>query len=547
MLLALAVQSLGPIAEGEVRFSKGLNVLSGETGAGKSLFLSALTLLAGAAAPRALRGASVFAEFDLSEHSGQLVPGLAAEGDRLLVSRTLGTPGGGRARVQIGGQSSSLAELSTLMGELLSVAAQGSIPALASGAGVLAALDGGAKAAGLVTQVGECVAELRSQRHELMTLIERARATGANRNDLAELVAELGSLEPTPGEHTALARRVEVLGRAQHYLELVAGVSSALSEREQPIERELARLLQAVRRAPARECFARLELELTAAITAVAAASREAERVAGELNCEPTELERAERRLQAMARLASRIGCAPDALAESRLLLEAQLADRESFAARRAAIETRISAAEAAAAALAEKLYAARASLAPELQNRLRMELAALALGSAEVRLNVERTASAEISGGSRLDLRFSANPGIEPEPFARIASGGERARLALALCCLGVAAGSTIVLDEIDQGVGGEAVEAMAERLQRLGRTQQIICVTHQAAIAARADTHFCVKKAIENGRSRARIERLDDRERTQELSRMLAGGSAPSASRALARRLLQAARRAA
>src|SRR5688572_790655 len=547
MLLSLAVRHLGPIAEGEVRFSKGLNVLSGESGAGKSLFLSALTLLSGAAAPRALAGAAVSAEFDLRGHSAGLARSLGLDGDRLFVSRALAARGAGRARVEVGGRGTSLAELGGVMAELLSLTTQGSIPALASGAGVLSVLDARAHTGALLSKLGDRVGELRRVRGELEALVERAVSTGANRGDLTELASELEALEPEFGEHSTLARRIDVLSRAQHYLELVASVSAALSEREEPIDRELARLLQSVRRAPARETFARLESELSAALTAVGAAAQEAERVAGELNCEPSELERAEKRLSAMARLATRLGCAPDELAESRKTLEARLSELESFASRRAELEAAVSTAEASAEALAAELCAARASVGPDVEERLRKELAALALGSAEVRLNVERSASAEIGNGSRLDLRFSANPGIAPEPLSRIASGGERARFALALCCLGAARGLTVVLDEIDQGVGGEAVEAMAERLQRLGRTQQIVCVTHKAAIAARADAHFRVQKTIESGRSLARIERLDDRERTHELSRMLAGGSAPSASRALARRLLEAARRAA
>lgn len=545
MLRALAVRGLGPIAEAEVCFSKGLNVFSGESGAGKSLFLSALTLLSGAAAPRALGPGSVTAEFDLREHPGAAA--LARDGGRLLVSRALGAGGTARARVQLDGRASSLVELSRVMAELLSLTTQGSIPTLASGAGVLALVDAEAGTRALAAQVGDRVAELRRLRSELANFTARAAATGADRGDLVALASELDSLEPELGEHTALTRRVEVLGRAQQYLELVASVSGALSDREEPIERELARLLQAVRRAPARESFARLEAELTTALAAVGAAVREAERVADELNCEPRELEHAERRLEALSRLAARLGCAPDALADSRRLLAARLAELESFATRRAELEVATAAAERDAEALASELHAARARLAPELERRLRAELVALALSSADLRLLVERTPSAELALGSQLDLRFSANPGIAPEPLARIASGGERARFALALCCLGAARGLTVVLDEIDQGVGGEAVEAMAERLQRLGRTQQIVCVTHKAAIAARADAHFRVQKTVVNGRSVVHIQRLDDRERTQELSRMLAGGSAPSAARALARRLLEAARRAA
>lgn len=546
MLVSLAVRGLGPIADAEVRFSKGLNVLSGESGAGKSLFLSALALLSGASAPRGLAGACVAAEFDLGQEGRELAKRLGLDAERLPVSRALGGRGVPRARVEIGGRVSSLAELGDVTAELLSLTTQGSVPALASGAGVLSLLDARAGTLALSREVMASVAELRRARGELAALVERAAKTGENREQLLEIQAELAALEPEPGEYGALARRLEVLERAQHYLELLASVSNALSEREEPIERELARLLQAVRRAPLREPFAQLESELAAASDAVAAASREAERVARELDCEPATLEHARRRHAALARLAARLGCSPDELSEGRRLLDERLAELDSFTSRRAELERVMLAAEANAERLAARLHAARAAVCADVERQLRAELRALALSSAEVRLGLERT-PAELSEGSRLDLRFSANPGIALEPLSRVASGGERARFALALCCLGALRGITVVLDEIDQGVGGEAVEAMAERLQRLGRTQQVVCVTHKAAIAARADAHFRVEKAVVDGRSIARITELDDRMRTQELSRMLAGASAPTASRALARRLLEAARRAA
>ena len=204
--------------------------------------------------------------------------------------------------------------------------------------------------------------------------------------------------------------------------------------------------------------------------------------------------------------------------------------------------------AEAQARELGERLHARRQAAVPPLVKELSQELAWLSLEGASLNLVLERRADAlGPDGPSTLRIGFSANPGQPPGPLERVASGGERSRFALALACAGAAPGRTLIFDEIDQGVGGEALARLAERLALLSRTRQVVCVTHQAAIAARAERHFRVEKSIERGRTITRLTALDEEARMLELSRMLAGGRASEGARVLARRLRDEARSAA
>jgi DNA repair protein RecN (Recombination protein N) len=188
----------------------------------------------------------------------------------------------------------------------------------------------------------------------------------------------------------------------------------------------------------------------------------------------------------------------------------------------------------------------ARKLRAAELERALELELHALGLGSARILLDLRERSPERLDarGISSLSLLFAANIGEPPGELARIASGGERSRVLVALRCAGVeAAAPTLVLDEIDAGLGGAALEAMAQRLSLAARGKQIVCVTHHAGVAALADTHFQVRKYVDGGRTQVEVRALSGEERVAELSRMLAGGRAPGA-RPLARRLLEQAK---
>jgi DNA repair protein RecN (Recombination protein N) len=228
--------------------------------------------------------------------------------------------------------------------------------------------------------------------------------------------------------------------------------------------------------------------------------------------------------------------------------LEAERARLELLETRIAEVDAARQRAELAANQLMHELELRRERARRALTRDLCAELSGLALENAALSLTLEQRPDPLLHDDPcRLKLGFSANAGQPLLPLERVASGGERSRFVLALACAGAAAGRCLVFDEIDQGVGGEALARLAERLSILARSQQVVCVTHQAAIAARAQTHFRVQKATHAGATTTSVERLDDDARTLELSRMLAGGRAADGARALARRLLAEARSAA
>jgi len=537
MLKTLRVQGLSLLSDVRIELGPGLNVFTGETGAGKSLLVSALGLLLGRGSGPRTGDAEIEAEFSTRGGAG------AREGNsaRLVLSGT-------RARASMDGRAVALTDLRSRMAELIALTAQSSVRELASPKSVLSLLD---QRAGLATELSQyrtlrseylaLGAELRGLQAELAVRSAQGERTSA-------LLEDLIAAEPRPGEHASLEQRIDLVSKRQQYLELCARVEQALSLRDESIERELGQLLSATRRSAVQRALTELSDELAHALDAVGSASRIAAHLASDLDNESHALEPLERRREQLERLAARVGCSVDALPDAAQRLESEreqvIASEERVSGLGQALERMKAELEQAC----DKLHAAREKAVSRLGRDLEGELCGLSLENAVLKLSLSRRAEVfGPDGQSALELAFSANPGHKPEPLERVASGGERSRFVLALACVGAAEGRCLVFDEVDQGVGGIALERMADRLAELARSQQVVCVTHQAAIAARADVHFRVEKASAAGVTRTSVLRLDESERLQEIARMLAGGRAPDGAKALARRLLSSSRPAA
>lgn len=544
MLLRLGILGFGLLSETHLQFSPGFNVLSGETGAGKSMVLSALGLLAGGPVPRQTAPAQIEAELDLSQVSRERLSELGLCAGTICVGRSL--LGRGKSRATLDGVVVPVARLRAIVGQVLSLTAQHAVREIASRAGVLEVLDARGELGELARSLREQLLVLAQIERQLNHVVSMIGTRGQHPAEVRLLIQEIEALEPRPGEHAELMQRCELRDRSEQYLQIAQSVSLALNERETPIEAELVGLLQQIRRAPPSAVLQRLAIELGNALLSLDAAGREASRLADQASLEPQDQAKLERRLESFVRLSKRLGVAPDALAVHVNLLRERLAEIETLEQQLTELTRSQVTAREHAESLATELYRRRSAAIPRVREDLERELAALTLPGAQISLELQPFESNRL-GMSQLSLGFCANPGEPLLPLERVASGGERSRLALALCCIGSAQGRTLVFDEIDQGVGGEAALAVAERLQRLGRRQQVLCVTHQAAIAARADAHFRVCKSTTGGSTVASVDWLNDEQRTLELSRMLAGGRAVDASRTLARRLLEAGRRAA
>jgi DNA repair protein RecN (Recombination protein N) len=256
---------------------------------------------------------------------------------------------------------------------------------------------------------------------------------------------------------------------------------------------------------------------------------------------------RLERRRAELERAAETLAVDPDELASELLRQGAELASLQAAEARMVELDARRTRTSERAQALARVLHEGRSRAAGELSRRLEAELADLCLPDARWSLELRELAGDALNalGMNTLAVSFAANPGEPFGPLARVASGGERSRLLLALRALGIGARAgardTLVFDEVDAGVGGEAAEAVALRLVRLASLRQVIVVTHQASIAARAAAHFRVSKQTRDGRTRAQVERLPGTGRVDELARMLSGRAHDESARTLALEMLE------
>lgn len=534
MLKRLSVRGFALLSDVAVEFGPSLNVFTGETGAGKSLLLGAFAALVGRGLPAGLAGPGCDARVELEILGDMpLCATLRVREDKV--------------RTFLDQKSVPVGELRRRVGDCLILTAQGAVRELASPAGVLELLDQRAATLPLLGEYRAARREANRVGREIADLSSELGAKRAREGRVTEWLEELEKLAPLPGEYAALGARIELVSRRTQYLELCGRVVSVLSERDVSLESELRSLLTAVRRSAA-PAFAAIGESLSEALACVEAASSRAAAAAEELASESLGLDELEQRRDAFERMAKRLACEPEALDGAAAELERERSRLEAIEQQLVVLEQKRAVAEAQARELGERLHSRRQAAVPPLLKELSRELAWLSLEGASLDVQLERRAEAlGPDGPSALRLAFSANPGQPAGPLERVASGGERSRFAMALACAGAAPGRTLIFDEIDQGVGGEALARLAERLSLLARNRQVVCVTHQAAIAARAERHFKVEKSVERGRTTTLLSVLDEDARTSELSRMLAGGRASEGARVLARRLRDEARSAA
>lgn len=546
MLRRLELRGLALLSDVSIELSPGLNVFTGETGAGKSLVLAGLGLLLGRpASPGLVRSGAEALEVRAELDAAALDMAVERDPVRAGVTVSRVVRARGRSLSFVDDRAVRVEQLAELLRRSVSVTSQGAAAAARGVASaMLSLLDREAELEPALATYAGVYGKLRELSAEKDALARGLVLEGFTLERLEELREELVELAPGFAEHERLSARIELLGRAQHYLELSARIENTLSGRDNSVEDELRALAAAVRRAPS---LASVGEELDAALGALGRAGQAVAKFASELDAAPDELERLEKRLSTLERLARVLGSEPAELPQRALELEQEVERRRAREARRAELEAALAATEARGFELARELHRERARAVPGVEARVRRELEALGLAGARLGLQLIELDALDARGASRLALSFSANPGEPERALERVASGGERSRVLLAMACLGATRARTLAFDEIDQGVGGHALEALAERLQRLGGERQVLCITHQAVVAARADAHFLVEKISEHGRTRTAVKKLGPGARERELSRMLAGGVAAPRAQALARRLLSNAHRAA
>nr|WP_255216496.1 DNA repair protein RecN [Pseudenhygromyxa sp. WMMC2535] len=574
----MRIRGLALLDDVALEFEGGMNVLTGETGAGKSIIVDALSLLRGVRGRAELvregeEAARVEAQFAVRDRVGErLAPlleehGLELDEGALVLERRVKRSGRGRAAAQ--SNLTTLAVLAELGGELIEICSQHEHHSLTHVGHHLELLDDYAELGELVEQYA---ARYRSWR-ELCEHIADIRDREAERLQRADYlrfqIEELERVAPEPGEHDALERRLGLLRAAHKLIHFAADARERLYERDDAISSQLAVLADRARRLPeGLDSLRELAEQLEAAQIACDEAAAAAGRLADDIEFGPGELEQVEERAHELGRLRRKHGCDVDELIERLAAMREELDGLEGAEDRLAALELDERGRRRECEALADTLHERRAAAGEGLARAIEAELAALHIPAARLAVELSplggepgKPGDGE-DGGERADegvelgprgrdraeLRFSANPGEPLASLAKVASGGELSRVLLAV--KSVLAGdqrvATYVFDEVDAGVGGAVAEAIGQRLRWAASGHQVLCITHLPQIAAFADAHFRVQKQVVDGRTVTRVVRLGEEERVEELARMLGGKRVTQSAREHAKALLEAARRA-
>ncbi|HEX8402510.1 MAG TPA: DNA repair protein RecN [Allosphingosinicella sp.] len=553
MLTALSIRDVVLIETLDLEFGPGLGVLTGETGAGKSILLDALGLALGARADSGLvrdgqAQAVVSVSFDLPGDHPAI--GLLADnalesepGEPVIIRRIVRADGGSRAMVN--GQSASVALLRELGATLVEIHGQHDDRGLLNPRGHRTLLD----AFGRI-DTGPAALAWRWLREASAALANaRAEQDAAERDRewLEHAVAELVALAPEAGEEDGLAG----LRASMQTGERLSGELATIAEQLEGSDGALALLRQAARRLDRiASDHERLEEALAAIDRALIEAS-EAEdklaRAAEELAFEPRRLEEAEARLFELRAVARKHRVAPDDLPRLAEELTFKLAALQASGGRIGTLKAEVDAARKSFQQAASALSKAREAAAARLDAAVAGELQPLKLDAARFRTMVTGLDESQWNeaGRDRVEFEISTNPGAPFAPLVKIASGGELSRFILALKVALAEAGraTTMIFDEIDRGVGGAVASAIGERLHRLSSQAQLLVVTHSPQVAARGAHHLLIEKSHQGLVTRTSVQALDEGRRREEIARMLSGAEVTDEARAQAMRLLKAA----
>ncbi len=571
MLRDLHVRNLAVLSEAEVRFGSGLNVLTGETGAGKSLVVDSLALLTGARASSELirTGASsmrVTGRFEPEGEAWRQVleeAGVSVDDGEVVIRREINREG--RNRVYINDQPVTLRLLAQLAPHLLRIHAQDEELSLADPDLQRSLLDRTEGDAAL-----ELLAATAAAEHDYRELAGRLAAFHGDerarleRIDLLRFQAgEIDGARLRPEEDVELRRERDLLRNSEAITRALGGSLSLLFDDEGAAAERVHQALRSLREVAdwvpeAGAWLAELD-ELRIRLEEVARALRDGLQ---EVEADPARLDAVEERLAAIERLTRKYGGSVAEILDRRAAIGRELDGLVLDDEARAELERRVEQALDRYREIALRLSAARSEWAAALTERVHAELRDLAMGRAvfRVALGRQRRESSPLKiGGEPVEFsatgvdgvvfELTANPGEEPQALARVASGGElsRVHLALQLAIRGrdASARPTLVFDEVDAGVGGAEAAALGQKLQRLAAAEQVLVVTHLPQVASYADQHFKVSKRVERGRTHMAVGSLDPEGRVLEVARMLAGKEVTDLSRSHAEELITVAGR--
>ncbi|WP_437637090.1 DNA repair protein RecN [Sorangium sp. So ce854] len=564
MLVALRVKNFILMDALELRLEPGFNVLTGETGAGKSIVVGALSLvLGGRASAEQIRPgadeAEIEALFDVRSSDRAMAmldaAGIASGGE-LVVRRVVQATG--RSRAYLNGRLCTAGELQALAPELADVASQHESVALTDPSTHLGYLDRFGRLVPARSELAADVAELEAISDELRAARERERGRGEREAFLAFQLQAIDALSPRPGELADLAAERNRLRHAGRLHDITRRAASRLDQGDDAMCDELARLASELQAAaeidPALDPVARA---VDACWTELSEAARQIARYAERAEADPDRLSEIEDRMYRLEGLLRQHGPTIEDVLAARARLAGELEQLSGVESHVAELERRRDALLAVAAERARKLSAKRRKAGEKLGAAISGELADLGMGGARVVVDVAPHGGdrAELvvdgarlgqDGIDRVEFLISPNKGIEPRPLRRIASGGELSRALLALKRVLAECGPAglYVFDEVDSGVGGAVADKIGRAIGDVARHHQVLCITHLAPIAAFADAHFVVAKENAGGIAKSSVVRVDKKDRIAEVARMLSGAKVTGASLKAATELIEAAR---
>jgi DNA repair protein RecN (Recombination protein N) len=533
MLTDLHIKNFAIIDNLHVAFREGLNVLTGETGAGKSIIIDAVNLVLGGRASADLirtgeDEATVEAIFDLS-HRPEILAVLAETGvecnGELLVKRMVSRTG--RNRVFVGGGLSTIAALADLTGRLINIYGQHESQTLLKPENHLLLLDGFAALTRLREEFTVVYDDYRCSLAEIKRLNEGERDTVRRIDLLSYQSEEIGRADLHPGEEMELARERELLVHGEKLLANSRRAFEALYGGDNSILGHLRQVLAGVGEIRAIDSkLSEVAETLGSAYLQLEDASLALRDYASRAETDPQRLESIDDRLDLIFQLKKKYAPSVAEIIAYREEIDRELEQLRSREETRGELTGRLRELEEKMATLGKELSACRKRAAKALKAAMEKELKELAMKNALFEVALAQLEEPRASGMERAEFLFSPNPGEAPKPLARIASGGELSRLMLALKQVHPESDvPTLVFDEVDTGIGGATSALVGEKLKRVAYGQQVLCITHLPQVAAFADHHFRVEKLVEGGRTRTSVNHLADNERVMEMARMLSG----------------------
>jgi DNA repair protein RecN (Recombination protein N) len=564
VLTCLRIRDLAIIDKLDVELGPGLNVVTGETGAGKSIMVDALELVLGGKGKAELvrtgaAQAEVEALFDVGEDpelKARLAELGAEDESEIVIRRVLFA--NGRSRAYVNGRLASAQQLASLVRGLADISSQHEHHTLSNPTTHLGYLDAFAGLSGKAQGVRSSYAIVK-QAHEALRAFEAQVSDRTQREDLLRYqIREIEEVGPHAGEETELAEQRDRLKHADTLMRLSGDAAETLYERDGSVSEALAQVaLNVLEAAQLDTSLIELAHQLESARTQLEEAARELGRYTRSIHADPEALLGMEERLHALTRLKRKYGGTLEAVVEHLARSRAELAALADHEGTSDGLRKQYEQALEAAAKCARVLSADRKRAAGKLASAIGKELASLGMGGARIEVDVSplegRAGEIEIDGArlsaygiDRAEFLIAPNKGEVARPLMRIASGGElsRAMLAIKRVLAGIGPAGMYVFDEVDSGVGGAIAEVIGRKIRDVAEHRQVLCITHLPQIAVFADHHYKVEKAVIDERTQSSVRKLTRKEQEEEIARMLGGLRITAKTRAAAAEMLKDAR---